>query len=411
MPLAHWRVASDQTELPKHALAAWGTCLLLVLGLLGDRLAKAAPRPWPWALRLMGLLLLWQLLVWPFARDPQRGLKPILMLAESLLWVVVCFGFMAAPGVRRYALVVLMAAGGVAAFFGLCQYEELYSDAFPGGLVACRDWLAQSHPWLQQALGSLEQTDAPGSFFGHANLAAEFIGATSVLALVVGLARLIDWSRSRQRWSAWVFWACSLVAAPGLLFVIRSGSRSAVLAIAIALACAFFHGVVAGCRRDPLFGSRGRHLAFNLLLLVVVSGALAIAGGLGTSPRSGQVQKTLLQRLESSLDFEETTVKERLDLWSNSLAMVEDHPIFGVGPGGFKSNYPLYSRAKREHDQGRLSLRRQPAKPHNEYIHFIVEGGWLAGLIFLAFWPRCSYRFCVNTAPSKLWLTMRTTGR
>ncbi len=97
-----------------------------------------------------------------------------------------------------------------------------------------------------------------------------------------------------------------------------------------------------------------------------------------------------LPRFGSLLDLHEGSTFFRLKLWRSTLALIREHPWFGVGPGNFlaayRTRYVLPS-AWQEFDLGH---------PHNIYLdHWTRLGllGLLAGaMIQLAFWRRVRQR-------------------
>jgi O-antigen ligase len=68
--------------------------------------------------------------------------------------------------------------------------------------------------------------------------------------------------------------------------------------------------------------------------------------------------------------------QQRLDFYRASLAIIEEHPLLGVGTGGFTRAYA---------DKTRGTDAFQTRNPHNEYLHFAVQLGLvgLAALLFL----------------------------
>jgi O-antigen ligase len=67
--------------------------------------------------------------------------------------------------------------------------------------------------------------------------------------------------------------------------------------------------------------------------------------------------------------------QQRLDFYRASLAIVQEHPLLGVGTGGFTRAYA---------DKTRGTDAFQTRNPHNEYLHMAVQLG-LAGLATLLY--------------------------
>jgi len=89
-------------------------------------------------------------------------------------------------------------------------------------------------------------------------------------------------------------------------------------------------------------------------------------------------------RAESIVDPNDPTARERILMWRSGLAMVRDHPLLGVGPGGVKREYPRYASPD--------ALQQRRGHLHNTPLQILVErgviglGAWLA--IFVVFFTR-----------------------
>ena len=167
------------------------------------------------------------------------------------------------------------------------------------------------------------------------------------------LAAVAVWGVGRRRR---VLYGLALV--PVMLALLLSFSRGALLlGLPVAL-------LVMGWRA----GGRWRWV----VLAVVVIGVLAF------------VPLLRVPRFASMLDLEQGSSFFRLALWRSSLALIREHPWFGVGPGQFQAAYRtryILPGAWSEPDLGH---------PHNIYLdHWTRLGllGLLAGLaVQVAFW-------------------------
>lgn len=95
-------------------------------------------------------------------------------------------------------------------------------------------------------------------------------------------------------------------------------------------------------------------------------------------------------RFATLFDLREGSTFFRLELWQSALAMIRDHPLFGVGPGNFQTAYrtryilpTAWAEPNLEH-------------PHNIYLDFWTRlglPGVLAGVALqIAFWKSLGYR-------------------
>ena len=73
----------------------------------------------------------------------------------------------------------------------------------------------------------------------------------------------------------------------------------------------------------------------------------------------------------------ETGDRGRRAMWTNTLRLIADHPLLGVGPGGWKRVYPYY-------DHG-VMIRPDsaPKRPHNDYLWIASEHGLLGLGIYI----------------------------
>ncbi|MDA0746226.1 MAG: tetratricopeptide repeat protein [bacterium] len=68
------------------------------------------------------------------------------------------------------------------------------------------------------------------------------------------------------------------------------------------------------------------------------------------------------------------TDRGRLTMWNRTLELILDHPVLGVGPGGWKRIYPAYDRG------AMIRPSSSPRRPHNDYLWIAAEYG-LPGLL------------------------------
>ncbi len=77
-----------------------------------------------------------------------------------------------------------------------------------------------------------------------------------------------------------------------------------------------------------------------------------------------------------------SNLQKRLSFWENSMAMIADNPVAGVGAGNWKLIFPKYGLAKVDRSvmQGVTHIQR----PHNDYLWIWAEAGPIALLAYLA---------------------------
>ncbi|QQR54336.1 O-antigen ligase family protein [Candidatus Peregrinibacteria bacterium] len=155
----------------------------------------------------------------------------------------------------------------------------------------------------------------------------------------------------------------------GLLFLnlaafMLTFSRAAYL---VALCCI----VLAGVFSFRFLFKKNVFKKLSLLFLTTLC-SLSFALGLNFLKVDGLV---VSERLLLKDDAGFTSVSERIDFWEGAWKITQDHPWFGVGPGGFSAFYPSYQEqwlALSDH-------------PHNVLLKLSSEAGIPAAVLFSSF--------------------------
>ncbi len=75
------------------------------------------------------------------------------------------------------------------------------------------------------------------------------------------------------------------------------------------------------------------------------------------------------------------SIEERKDLWDNTLGIIRDNPIIGVGSGNWETHFANYGLD--DFDQQTQAGYRIPQRPHNDYLWILSETG-IMGFLFYA---------------------------
>jgi O-antigen ligase len=158
----------------------------------------------------------------------------------------------------------------------------------------------------------------------------------------------------------------------------RAAYTLALVPVTLALALSFSRGaLLLGLPAAVLaMGWRAGGRARWLALALVVVGALAL------------IPLLRLPRFASMFDLRRGSAFFRLELWRSSLALLREHPWFGVGPGNFPAAYRTRYVLPSAWQEFNLE------HPHNVYLdHWTRLGipGVLTGLaVQVAFWRALS---------------------
>jgi len=96
-----------------------------------------------------------------------------------------------------------------------------------------------------------------------------------------------------------------------------------------------------------------------------------------------ETSKNITQRLTSVFNYKEQknehteTIRERLRLWHNTVEIIKEHPLTGVGAGNWKFHFPAKGMGGIRSENGLIHFQ----QPHNDFLWVWAEtgvAGWLA---------------------------------
>ncbi len=305
----------------------------------------AGPRaPWTPELRLFflaGLVLLVRV-----ALEPSLEAEGYVLLAAGWLALLTTLTVAASSLnlASHLAILLVLAAGG---------------EALLGLLQAAGSGAADAQP-LRDQLG------ATGTFVNRNHFAALL---NMALPLAFGLLAA-GWAR-RQRlktprsealaWGWLMVLGCSLLG----LAVLLSRSRGGILALAATLL--FLAGALHWSRMRAPDAGRLPGRAAGLLFVLVLGLGIALGPG------------TFLERFSRVGE----SGQSRMTLYRDTLVLIADHPLMGVGPGMYRWHFRGYQSEDFGHRYDHA---------HNDYLESAAEWGVPAALLFWAFVFRRLYR-------------------
>jgi O-antigen ligase len=117
-------------------------------------------------------------------------------------------------------------------------------------------------------------------------------------------------------------------------------------------------------------------LIIFFLLFPIASAILFLPQYIQLDQKMDFEKVSFFERAKSIIDFTETSVKGRLEIWQRTIDSIILHPFLGIGIG----NYPLVLNED-------LSAAKRGASAHSLYLHFAAEIGIFGLLVLLAiFW-------------------------
>jgi O-antigen ligase len=195
--------------------------------------------------------------------------------------------------------------------------------------------------------------------------------AEMVLGIMLGL--LV--SRSEKREKKLVYLAASVTLWTALVL---SVSRGAILAMLCQILFLFVIWATGDARANaPGSDSRLSRLRHSRLLLLILGCALMISVLAGTIWMGGDQLSTRLENapMEMNGSANRNAGISRLEIWRDTWAMIKDHPIAGVGFGGY-----WIAIAQYHHGSGEAT----PQEAHNDYLELLASGGVIG--VALALW-------------------------
>ncbi len=226
----------------------------------------------------------------------------------------------------------------------------------------------------------------PSATFGNRNFAAMYLVCAAPLS---GLLFLV----ARRQASAILAGLSTTLMG---VFLVYTRTRSAWVGVAFAWGCAGGWLMARPGLRRPVWEAvrsyadrPRRRMALGFCALFLVLSALpAHRSGL---PESKTAVITTAASIFQKGTVEEVGMKYRLAAWSGALRLTADHPLLGVGPGGWVRAYPPY-------DRGVLSLANSYMNnPHNDYLWIAAEYG-LIGLGVYLWFLTAGFRSLLATA-------------
>jgi O-antigen ligase len=224
----------------------------------------------------------------------------------------------------------------------------------------------------------------PASTFANRNIAAQFIVfGLPFLLFAAGKSWQLGKVSGKKRWYG-LLAGLLAVAAGALVLLFINASKNGLLALAVQvlyLPLAWFW------LRNPSRQNSERHRR----LLKLIAGALA--GVVLVLSIALTVPQTRGRMLYSWRLFKQKGVtgvlRARYLFWRNTLVMIRDHPLTGVGIGNFRIVYPLYSRSFAWDTVTGYTKRAR--KAHNDYLQLAAECGIPALVLFLILLVRQFY--------------------
>jgi tetratricopeptide (TPR) repeat protein len=326
--LTAWFTLPEQAggyRLAKWGMLGWALSLLSFVWLGRAIAARHAVRwlPPSWGL---ALFLVASIGLPPFssALAPTHWPGALGLLSGLALFSVTALALNTSAAAHRASLAVLAASGAVCALLVLSQAAGLR--------------------WLTEGLPTTLEFRSPGSF-GNPNWAAAFLAPLAPLSLALAATSAASGWRRLHRANA------ALLA----LGTAATLSKGGLLSLAA--------GAVVYALLDPRLPKTRRRMLSSAMLAGAL-GVLLLAwhfGWCATAP----------------------WLRGRLFLWRVALWLTSEHPLTGVGVGGYVAEYGRAAATLLQHDPGLFMPLSSVDFAHDDVLQFAAEGGVLSAAAFL----------------------------
>lgn len=260
------------------------------------------------------------------------------------------------------------------------QPKLLYASLFGTTLsllIVCPLGILQ---FFKVQLPFLLPINGPGSTFGYRNPAGHYLVLN--IPFAVYLSYHFWHNKNEKNRPGWRLTMVLLFAFLSLMAVIHTfmtTTRTAILALLLytSLLPVFY---LIRLRKKQLL-SRYVWLKTTMLTMGV---AILIISFLMAFPQSRRRVMASIKKIGSL-----SILEARRYHWGNTIHMIKDHPLRGVGLGNWRFSYPVYA-----HSYARdscFNFRVQVLKTHNDYLQIAAECGLGTLFIFLLLWGRQFY--------------------
>jgi hypothetical protein len=393
--LAVPEVSGDVRWLATSVFAGLGVVVLMVAAL--RRGSMSLTFRWPWHFWVALALVVWALVSFYGAMNPYRGIILWKALVAQLTLMALVYAVFT-PKFGRQLVWALVLPVAFTSFLGIAQFNG-WNDASFAEAVSHSGWFwtvplwdalgwltALVGPWLTNGWPTNQNPDLgfvgqitnyflssaiPGSTFANKNLAGSWTGM--MLPLIVYLLLTSKTWRGQA--------VASGLLAIGAVFFVYARARASWIALTAGALLLVAVVVLVPAWRKAVLGHLTWRFGVWLLLPVLM---LWQHGGAVAKVDAYAVNRTPAEQLEMLKDIANSwnEVGGRLAYNLNSVAIVRDNPINGVGLGNFFGIWPAYHDAFVPTPDNSYNVMARPQRTHTDLMQAFTEMGIPGGILY-----------------------------
>ncbi|HEX8920772.1 MAG TPA: O-antigen ligase family protein [Pyrinomonadaceae bacterium] len=203
-----------------------------------------------------------------------------------------------------------------------------------------------------------------------------------MMEMALGLAWGMMFRRGRKFETALVYFLLSLPIGAALILANSRGGILTMMCQLLLLAFLVVPSLLSrkeredgGHSRPPRRGRLLASLVARVVLVIALLGAAAVAVVWVGGERVVSNLSTVREELGPEGSPARWNVR-RVDIWRATVELIKDHPLVGVGFGGYWTAIPQYHNASGAYT---------PQQAHNDYLELLASGGVIGLIIFLWF--------------------------
>ncbi|MDP6038601.1 MAG: O-antigen ligase family protein, partial [Candidatus Latescibacteria bacterium] len=284
-----------------------------------------------------------------------QGLDVLFRQVCFFLIAILVFHSVQTPEQMERLIGTMVLTGGIVAVIGLLQHNGVYSFGAPWNL--------------------------PVSTIGNVNFTAQYYNVVFPLAIAMLFVVRRLWAQ------VGVGAACFLMSCHLVVLGSRGGWLGASVALVLIAGIALLRHFQIGRRLVDVVITGVVIVGLGWPVLTGMVGSIRIGEDRNVNHLVNEYWDSMTRRVEDAIRLEDDSSLQRVGLWEDTVRLIFDRPLLGVGIGNYEFSIPRFmSRESLEVKQRREAAVGQELmayNAHNEYLEVWAETGLLGALAFL----------------------------